>query len=128
VGELHTGFIPTSKVSAVIQHKNMNHKDDTEFLNAFQNAEKRDALLESLLSMRRLQKIAALLFLTLIALSFVLQLTTGKEKSIQNSMLFCMMVNFFFVIHSDMKIKMLLAQKQAEQVGRNSLLATEPDL
>ena len=93
----------------------MNQKDDAEFLAAFQSAGKRDALLKRLILIRRFQVIVIFALMLVIMVICMMQLIGKNAPELNAGVVVACMANLFMAVQSDMKIKILMTQKTAEQ-------------
>jgi len=94
----------------------MNPKDDIHFLRAYQNTKEREILLRQLIKQRKLTRIVLIFLFSMIVILIFLQIFTKDSTPVMASTMFVTMVNFGIFVHTDLKIKILLTQKETTPI------------
>ncbi len=89
----------------------MNTHDDTQFYEAYQNVDKREALLKQLIKQRRSLGIVLVFFVCATGLNVTVKLIAQIDSSISPAASFACMMLMFLFFQLDTKIKILLVQK-----------------
>ena len=94
----------------------MNQKDDIYFMNAYQNSGSREILLRQLVKQRKYAGISLLFIFPILMILIITLFFTRDDSPALGCILFVTMINFIFLVHSDLKIKILLTQKESAPI------------